>query len=189
MASAAVAKRRGAASTTKAAAKQRRQKVFVVVLAAVLAVLLVYEVPRTLKQVKSSGSTALATQSAPTSTTSTSTRRVHGSGNGADPFAARSLSNGDPGVASAGGPDPFTPPAAASSSAATAPVRTSLPRQIVIGRPGGNRIAKHGWIVILASISARNGHSEAVRFARGARGNVGKLSILNSSLSRSLRAG
>ncbi len=88
----------------------------------------------------------------------------------------------------AGGPDPFTgQSAASSSSAATSPA--TLPKQIVIGRPGGNRVAKRGWIVILASIPTNNGRGAAVRFARGARGNVGGLSVLNSSNRRPLRGG
>src|SRR5215510_7284181 len=181
VASAAVAKRRGSASTSKAAAKQRRQKIFVVVLAVVLAVLLVYQVPRTLKTVKQDEAPVAAAPSATTQPPADGTKRVHGSGNGADLFAFgdQSVPNNDPGVAGAGGPDPFTAPPAASDT--TPPPAQALPKQIVIGRPGGNRVAKHGWIVILASISTRNGQSEAVRFARSARRNVGALSVLNSS--------
>ncbi len=59
----------------------------------------------------------------------------------------------------------------------------------MIGRPGGNRVAKRGWIVILASIPTNNGRGAASRFARGARGNVGGLSVLNSSNRRPLRGG
>ena len=59
----------------------------------------------------------------------------------------------------------------------------------MIGRPGGNRVAKRGWIVILASIPTNNGRGAALRFARGARGNVGGLSVLNSSNRRPLRGG
>ena len=65
----------------------------------------------------------------------------------------------------------------------------ALPKQIVIGRPGGHRVAKRGWIVILASIPTNNGRGAAVRFARGARGDVGGLSVLNSSNRRPLRGG
>src|SRR5438046_2682893 len=49
--------------------------------------------------------------------------------------------------------------------------------------------AERAWIVILASIPTREGQREAVRFARGARGNVGALSVLNSSNRRPLRGG
>ncbi len=69
----------------------------------------------------------------------------------------------------------------------SAPAR--LPKQIVIGRPGGHRVAKRGWIVILASIPTNNGRGAASRFARSARGNVGALSVLNSSNRRPLRGG
>ena len=59
----------------------------------------------------------------------------------------------------------------------------------MIGRPGGHRVAKRGWIVILASIPTSNGRRAALRFARGARSNVGGLSVLNSSNRRPLRGG
>ena len=59
----------------------------------------------------------------------------------------------------------------------------------MIGRPGGHRVMRHGWIVILASIPTRHGHASAVHFARGARTRVGSLSILNSSNRRPLRGG
>jgi hypothetical protein len=60
---------------------------------------------------------------------------------------------------------------------------------IVVGRPGGHRVATHGWIVILASIPTRNGRGSAVQFARGAGKRVGSVSILNSSRRRPLRGG
>ena len=59
----------------------------------------------------------------------------------------------------------------------------------MIGRPGGHRVAKRGWIVILASIPTRNGRSAALSFARGARRSVGGVSVLNSSNRRPLRGG
>ena len=59
----------------------------------------------------------------------------------------------------------------------------------MIGRPGGHRVAKRGWIVILASIPTRNGRPAALSFARGARRSVGGLSVLNSSNRRPLRGG
>ena len=162
--------------------------IIVGVLAVVLVALLAFEVPHLLKR-NSASSAAPAAPTAPSSTGARAqqTKRLPGSGIGADPFAAKSLPSGDA-HAVAGGPDPFTPPAVSSpSSAATSPA--ALPKQIVIGRPGGHRVAKHGWIVILASIRTRNGHSAAVRFARGARRNVGALSVLNSSNRRPLRGG
>jgi hypothetical protein len=190
LASAALAKRRGL-TATKAAAKQRKQRIFVGVLAVVFALLLVYEVPRTLKLVgKSDGAPVVATQSVPATAppSSDAVKRLDGSGNGADPFAIRGVPNGDTRVAPADGPDPFMAPAAA-THAAPAPAAAALPQQIVIGRPGGNRVAKRGFIVILASIPTRNGRGDAISFARRARHNVGGLSILNSSHSRPLRGG
>ena len=186
MASAAVAKRRGQSSATRAEAKARRQKITVAVLAAVLGLLLVYELPKTLKTVKNSSAPAAAPAS-PTPASGPHTR-VQGSGSGADPFAQRSLPKGDPGAVADGRPDPFTAPHA-SSPAAPATTPAALPQQFVIGRPGGHRVARHGWIVILASIPTHNGHGDAVSFARSARQNVGALSILNSSNSRPLRGG
>jgi hypothetical protein len=190
LASAAATKRRASATTARIAAKERRLKIVVAVLAVVFAALLAYEVPHILKRSNGSSSAAPA---APTATTPTpasghEAKRLPGSGNGADPFAAKSLPNGDAHAAAAGGPDPFTAPAASSSSAAAIST-AALPRQIVIGRPGGHRVARHGWIVILASIRTRNGQSAAARFARRARGNVGALSVLNSSNRRPLRGG
>ena len=190
MASAAVAKRR-ASTATKAEAKQRKQRIFVVVLAVVFAVLLVYEVPRTLKMVGKSDTPQTAVQSIPTPPPPPSpeaAKRLHGSANGADPFAVKGVPNADPRVAPPDGPDPFMAPKAV-THVAPSPAVTALPAKIVIGRPGGNRVAKHGYIVILASIPTRNGHGAATHFARQARHNVGKLSILNSSNSRPLRGG
>ncbi len=190
MASAAVAKRRDSARATKAEAKQRRQKIFVVVLAVVFALLLVYQVPRTLKTVgKSEAAPAAAAPVARTSAppSADGAKRLPGSGTGADPFVVRGMPNGDPAAASADRPDPFTAPSA--TPATHTPVAAPLPKQIVIGRPGGNRVAKKGFIVILASIPTRNGRNNAVGFARQAGRNVGRLSILNSSHSRPLRGG
>jgi hypothetical protein len=186
------AARRRAASNTRIAAKARRQKVFVVVLAVILGIVLVYEVPKTLKLTGKGGSTSGVTSPGTPSTPSTPqhAKSVPGSGNGADPFVARALSNGDGAPAGAGGrPDPFTPPATPSSAAAAPSTPAPLPQQIVIGRPGGHRVATHGWIVILASIPTHNGRGDAVSFARSAGRNVGRLSILNSSHSRPLRGG
>jgi hypothetical protein len=187
LASAAVVKRRGA-SGTKAAAKQRKQRIFVVVLVVVLGILLVFQVPRTLNLVSKSDAPETAVQSVPAAPSAHPATKARGSGNGADPFALRGVSNGDTRVAPADAPDPFMAPAAA-THAAPSPVAAPLPQQIVIGRPGGHRVAKRGFIVILASIPTRNGRGDAIRFARQARHNVGGLSILNSSHSRPLRGG
>ena len=87
----------------------------------------------------------------------------------------------------AAGPIHSRGPRRSSWSAKNSPL--ALPKQIVIGRPGGHRVAKRGWIVILASIPTRNGRSAALSFARGARRSVGGLSVLNSSNRRPLRGG
>jgi hypothetical protein len=189
LASAAATRRRTSANTARLAAKQRRQLIVVGVLAVLLVALLAYEIPHVLKRSNGSSSAAPAAPSVttPTPASGHEAKRLSGSGNGADPFAAKSLPNGDARVA-AGGPDPFTAPAASSSSAA-ATTPAALPQQIVIGRPGGHRVAEHGWIVILASIPTRSGRGSAVRFARGAHRNVGALSVLNSSNRRPLRGG
>jgi hypothetical protein len=182
MASAAAVRRRGSANNARIAAKQRRQKVLVVVLAAVLAVLLAYEVPHLLK--RSSGNSSAAVPAAATPSTPKPVSR-HGGGSGADPFAVKSLPDGDAHAVAGGGPDPFN--ASSSSSAATS--TAALPSRIVIGTPGGHRVAKHGWIVILASIPTGNGRPAALSFAHAARRSVGGLSVLNSSNRRPLRGG
>jgi hypothetical protein len=176
-------RRRGSANNARIAAKQRRQKILVVVLVAVLAALLAYELPKILK--RSSGSSVAAVPAAPAALTPRHVSR-HGGGTGADPFAPKALSNGDAHAVSGGGPDPFTGSPGSSSSFARP---AALPQRIVIGRPGGHRVAKRGWIVILASIPTRNGRGAALSFSRRARGSVGGLSILNSSNRRPLRGG
>ena len=176
-------RRRGSANNARIAAKQRRQKILVVVLVAVLAALLAYELPKILK--RSSGSTVAAVPAAPAASTPRHVSR-HGGGTGVDPFAPKALSNGDAHAVSGGGPDPFTGSPGSSSSFARP---AALPQRIVIGRPGGHRVAKRGWIVILASIPTRNGRGAALSFSRRARGYVGGLSILNSSNRRPLRGG
>jgi hypothetical protein len=184
MASAAATRRRGSANNARIAAKQRRQKILVVVLVAALAVILAWEVPKL--RARSSGSTSAAVPAALAAAAPRHVSRQAG-GSGADPFAPKSLSNGDAHAVSGGGPDPFTGSPGSSWSAKNSPL--ALPKQIVIGRPGGHRVAKRGWIVILASIPTRNGRSAALSFARGARRSVGGVSVLNSSNRRPLRGG
>lgn len=165
----------------RAAAKRRRQAIILIVLAAVLAALLAYELPRLLNRsaaTRSSAASSLSTAAA----LNRAAKSAHGRAGG-DPFAGNPLPNQDARPVKAGGPDPFKggPRAVAA--------QRPIPGQIVIGRPGGHRVATHGWIVILASIPSRNGHASAVHFARRARSNVGSLSILNSSRRRPLRGG
>ena len=191
MASAAAIGRRGSANTGRLAAKQRRQKILVGVLAGVLAVLLAYELPHLLG--RSSGNSSAAVPAAPAASipepaSGSGDTPLAGAGTGADPFAAKSLPNGDAHAVNAGGPDPFTRSSASSSSpVASTPAASS--NRIVIGRPGGHRVAKRSWIVVLASIPTANGRPAALSFARGARRSVGGLSVLNSSNRASLRGG
>jgi len=182
MASAAAMRRRGSANNARIAAKQRRQRILVVVLIAALAVILAWEVPHLLNRSKGSSSAA-----APVTPAASTPKRVsrHGGGTGGDPFAVKALPNGDPHAVTSGGPDPFK----ASASSPFARPAAALPQRIVIGRPGGHRVAKRGWIVILASIPTRNGRGAALHFASGARRSVGRLSVLNSSNRRPLRGG
>jgi hypothetical protein len=189
VASVAATKRRGSAHTARKAAKQRRQKILVGLGLVVFAALLAYEVPHTLKLLKGASPVAISVGATPSAQTSRHKlpRSLRGGGSGGDPFAARVLADGDPRVAAAGGPDPFTASAAPGTASPTA--SRPLPKQIVIGRPGGNRVATYGWIVILASIPTGNGRGDAERFARGARASVGGLAILNSSHRRPLRGG
>jgi hypothetical protein len=183
MASAAASRRRGSANNARIAAKQRRQRILVVVLVAALAVILAWEVPKL--RARSSGSASAAVAAAPAAAAPRHVSR-HVGGTGADPFAPKALSNSDAHAVSGGGPDPFTGSPGSSSSFARP---AALPQRIVIGRPGGHRVAKRGWIVILASIPTRNGRSAALSFARGARRSVGGVAVLNSSNRRPLRGG
>ena len=176
MATAAAARRPGAA---RAAAKRRRQTIFLIVLAAVLAALLAWQLPNVLERSSASTPSAAAAVAVPAGPTKSQPRPA-----GGDPFGGNPLPNQDPRPITAGGADPFKggPPAIVAQK--------PIPGQvIVVGRPGGHRVASHGWIVILASIPTRNGHGSAVQFARGTRGRVGSLSILNSSRRRPLRGG
>jgi hypothetical protein len=193
MASAALRKRQRSAYAARVAAKTRRQKIFVGIGLAVLAVVLAYEVPNMLKLLNPPSSTVASPTPTPTATPPRASSRqlsalLRRSGSGVDPFAARPLVDGDPDVGDVGGGrDPFTDSAAPIEPKPAQP--QPLPGRIVIGRPGGDRVATKGWIVILASIPTGNGRGDAVRFARRARSNVGGLSILNSSHRRPLRGG
>ncbi len=149
------------------AAKQRRQKVIAAVLGVVLIAVLAYEVPNLLK--------AFGGKSAPR-------RRCRCSADGrapedqgellkalrrtrpSDPFARRWGSTATrhrvTSALPAGSIDPFAPGARQrrdSERGAAARDDGPLPQTIVIGTPGGNRKAKHGWIVILASIPTAEG--------------------------------
>src|SRR5262249_29036226 len=192
MPSAAVARRRRSAQNARVAAKQRRQLIVAGVLCVVLVALLAYVVPHTLKRLDVGSSPPGAAPSAPAGHAPRHEPKALRGGTGADPFAARSLPDGDTAVAAARGPRPFMGPQAPPVEATPPPpppAAQALPHQLVIGRPGGGRVATHGWIVILASIPEGSGRDAAVRFARAARANVGGLSVLNSSRRRPLRGG
>jgi hypothetical protein len=172
----AAAQRPGAA---RRAAQQRRRAVQLIVLVAVLAALLAFELPRLMNRSAATTESASSASAVPIPLHNAKKRHEHAGG---DPFGGNPLPNQDAKPVTAGGADPF--------KGGPAPILTQgpIPGQIVIGRPGGNRHATHGWIVILASIPTRNGHTNAVRFAQRAR-TVGNLSILNSSNRRPLRGG
>jgi hypothetical protein len=183
MASAAAMRRRRSATNARIAAKQRRQKILVAVLLAILAVLLAWQLPHLLK--RSGGNSSAAAAAPPSSIAKTERKQAPGGGNGADPFAVKSLPDGDAQAVTAGGPDPFKASSSSSATSSTA----ALPSRIVIGQPGAHRVAARGWIVILASIPTGNGRPAAARFVQEARGTVGRLSVLNSSSRRPLRGG
>jgi hypothetical protein len=178
MASVAAAQRPRAA---RAAARQRRQAILLVVLVAVLAALLAYELPHVLNRSAAATSSGSSSNSA-AAALNRAAKSAHGRAGG-DPFAGNPLPNQDARPVTRGGADPFK------GGPRPVSAQRPIPGQIVIGRPGGNRVATHGWIVILASIPSRNGHASAANFAHRARPHVGSLSILNSSRRRPLRGG
>ena len=185
MASAAATRRRGSANNARIAAKQRRQKILVVVLVAALAVILAWEVPNL--RARSSGSSSAAVPAAPAAATPRhvlEAREVGAAQIRSHPSRCRMVM---PTPCPAAGPIHSRGPRDLRGPPRTR--RLALPKQIVIGRPGGHRVAKRGWIVILASIPTRNGRSAALSFARGARRSVGGVSVLNSSNRRPLRGG
>jgi hypothetical protein len=195
-------KRANTAYAAAAAAKQRRQKIIAGVLGVVLLAVLAYEGPKLLKLVRGSktvpvevptpvvpqGPTGLAQKNLLKSLERTAA---------SDPFSQAVPVNDDPTPRDVGPPPGYVDPFAGKSNAAsaaqgpTAPVISSpLPQTIVIGTPGGNRKAVHGWIVILASIPTGEGKGSATSFATKARSRgLGPVSVLNSSNRRPLRGG
>jgi SPOR domain len=206
--------RRSKAHAAAFAAKQRRQKMLIAGGLVLLALILAYEVPHTLKLMNGSSPPSGApasSEAAPETAPAAPAAPVHSSAAWRalrhlppqDPFA-----NPTPGasgtLAAVAVPsnlhDPFTAPPSSTSSGSssskpttttsTSSASTALPKTIVVGSPGAGRTAKTGWIVILASIPSAQGRSAADAFAKKAatRG-VGKVSILNSSTARPLRGG
>ena len=192
-----VAGRREKRRVTAAAKKQRRQKVIAFGGLGVLALLLLIQGPKLLAAFGGSetpaaspvpgASAAPEPERKPRSELLTWTARV-------DPFAARRLPNGDPQLASvsvpAGARDPFqqrsVPAARPATPAPSVPAAPApLPQRIVVGTPSSpNAVAKHGWIVVLASVRTSAGRAYARRVASGAKGRGLDVSLLDSSTRR-----
>jgi hypothetical protein len=180
------------------AAKERRKKVFLVAGLVLLAVALAIQVPRTLGMLKS-GSSSSARSGGVTTTASKaqagkSPRRAPRflrTARAGDPFAPRSIADGEsrPGAVSAPGlNDPFQPGSAAPASL-TPHVALPIPRRIIVGTPG-RRAPKVGWTVVLASIPTSSSRAQAMRFARSARAHgVRGAAVLKSSTRNRLRPG
>jgi hypothetical protein len=180
------------------AAKARKQKIIAGVLGVLLIAILAYEVPKLLKLGGSKTPAAAAPAVAPRVVPSSAVillktlRRRPAS----DPFTQGIGTNDDPTsrevAAPPGSIDPFAPSSTSTQAGAPPPTATNspLPEKIVIGTPGGNRKATHGWIVILASIPTGEGKPSASRFASTARSRgLNPVSVLNSSNRRPLRGG
>jgi hypothetical protein len=192
-------KSRRTAYAAAAAAKDRRQKIIAAVLGVVLVLVLVYEVPHLLKSLRGSKTTVAPSATTPTQPKATpaavglldALRKTPA----VDPFAQPIPAGGDPAPRNVAVPrgsvDPFTGKASAVSQTSAPPTSVGpLPERIVIGKPGGGRVAKHGWIVILASIPTAQGKASATSFASKARGRgLSPVSVLNSSNRKPLRGG
>jgi hypothetical protein len=214
MALSTVSRRRSSSRAQAAAAKRKREKIMLVVGAVLLAVLLAWRGPSTIKQLTGGSSTSSSTSSSGAPATQPqSAADSSASGHGA---GFRQWRPRDPmGTATSAGPDTWSevsPPAGLrdpfsggphSSAVSTAPATPTLstpatpsstsgalPQQLVIGTPGAGRSAKSGWIVILASIPTAKGEKAAGRIAANARNvGLGSVSVLNSSNRRPLRGG
>ena len=189
-------KRPGTAYAAAQAARQRRQLIFVGLLVVGLIVVLVLEAPTFMKLFRGSKTAAppvpptvpVTPQTPSTQNDLAAIRRSPA----ADPFATAVGGPSDPSVRAAaippGSHDPFALPATSGSTPTV--TLSALPQQLVIGTPGGNKKATHGWIVILASIPTGQGQSSANSFAAGARSNgIGSIAVLNSSTRKPLRGG
>jgi hypothetical protein len=182
--------------TRERAVKERRKKVFLVAGLLLFAVVMAIQVPRTLGMLKSDSS---STSSAGVTTTASKAPagkqrrapRFLRTATADDPFAARSIADGEsrPGaVAAPGLNDPFQPGSTAPASL-TPYVALPIPRRIIVGTPG-HGAPKVGWTVVLASIPTSSSRAQAVRFARSARANgVHGAAVLKSSTRNRLRPG
>jgi hypothetical protein len=185
-----LASRTRSAYAVKAAAKQRRQQRIAIVGFVLLVIVGAYEIPKLISRASHQSTPAPLAAPVPPPAARTLPKAFRGPAT-SDPFAASSLQSDDSQVAPAGpGHDPFASPGEEAAPTSTPAVTQPLPQTIVIGTPGGNRVAVHGWIVILASIPTREGRSSALSFARLARQRgLGSVSVLNSSNRRPLRGG
>ncbi len=193
-----------------AAAKARKQKLLVLGLGAVLAVLLVIQGPTLLDAFGLGGSSDSTSETravpipvpAPPDRSDAPDRALLFKGGASDPFSARSLADNDPRAGAVEAPegarDPFARRGGGGSGGAagappareTEPVAQALPKQIVIGTPSPNAIARRGWIVVLASIRTSVGRPFAERFAARVRVNgLVPVNVLDSSTNKPLRSG
>jgi hypothetical protein len=197
-------RRRSKAFAERQKAKERRQKFVVAGAVGLLIVVLAIEVPGILSHGGSStpssaSSVAVApvpAVSAPVQNPAALRRALRQPAH--DPFAPRAVSPAANTLGSVATPrglhDPFA--ARGTSEVAIAPVApkpalvSQLPAKIVIGTPGGGRVAETGWILILASIPTARGQRSATAFASSARAKgLNSVSLLNSSNRRPLRGG
>lgn len=198
-------RRRTKAFAERQVAKERRQKFFVAGAVLVLIVVVAFELPSILNRGGSS-TTGSPTAAVPTPVvvapvvpvTDPAALRAALKHPAHDPFALATTRPGPNTLGSVATPaglhDPFvsrsTREAVIAPAPPAAPHITQLPGRIVIGTPGGGRVAQKGWIVILASIPTANGRSSATAFASTARRRgLGSVSLLNSSNRRPLRGG
>ena len=204
-------RRRTKAFAEKQAAKERRQKYFVAAAVLVLVVVVAIELPGIMSHGGSSPVTQTAAAPAPAVAApvapvrNAAALRAALRHPGHDPFTGTTRPGaGANTLGSVPNPpglhDPFashaTPEASIASIAPAAPAApppvqvSQLPGKIVIGTPGGGRVAVKGWIVILASIPTGRGQRAATAFAASARAQgLGSVSLLNSSNRRPLRGG
>lgn len=201
MPSVGVSSRKRTAFAAAAAAKQRRQKVIAAVLGVILIAVLVYEVPKLVKAIRGSKNspTVPVTSAPPQATLPSSSAKLLAAlrrSGPSDPFVQSLPAIDEPAVRDvpvpAGSVDPFAAQSSGSTAQSAAPPASlsPLPEKIVIGSPGGGRVASHGWIVILASIPTPEGQTSATSFAAKARSRgLSPVSVLNSSNRRPLRGG
>ena len=198
---------RRASKAEERAAKERRQRNIAIGAAALLVVILAYEIPHTLSLSSGGGSSHKSSTAAPATPPAPSTGSSTAAESAAlkaalrqaprDVFLTQTLKGevtfgtipNPPGLR-----DPFAEKSAPEATAAPPPPKAipvpSLPGTIVIGTPGGGRVAEKGWIVILASIPTGQGEGSAKSFVTAAKkAGVGGLLILNSSNRRPLRGG